>query len=251
MRHKRKIRKLENKKQIMTPKAQKTASLALDTEGQAEQLLDTVENYRKVGVRMFDKIKKMFLWIWKFKEQLISLLGILITESVVVYCSIQDYVFDLLLKINPYWNLDSNWTKSIVIITFTLVMALTVRNVCKRVGIGGLQYAIEVEQGKTDNKILKNKLSDNTIKTLKKLVKNSKEEIAKLKTNILQKQKDLQVIEEEIKSIQELMPLGVKTQIDYQNAVNFYNQTQNEITNFNGLLQNVETKLSSYEEQLK
>lgn len=251
MRHKRKIRKLENKQKIITPKAQKTTNLALDTEKQAEQLLNNVDYYRKVGTKMLDKIKKIFLWIWKFKEQLVSLIGILVVEGIAIYCTVQDYALELMRRINPNFNVEPIWFKVVVVVVFTLVMALTIRNVCKKVGLGGLQYALEVEQEKLDTKVSKNKLSENTIKTLKKIIKITKEEIIKIKSALAQKEKELATMQDEIKSIQELIPLGVKNDNDLSNAVVQFQKTQNEIVVSKANLENLETKLVSYEEQLK
>ena len=64
MRYKKKNRKdIKNKNKIITPKAQKTNELALDTENQAEQVLSTIENYRKVGIKTMEFIKNTFKWI--------------------------------------------------------------------------------------------------------------------------------------------------------------------------------------------
>ena len=142
-----------------------------------ELVIETV----KGGKKIVEKIKKVFKWIWMYKEQLVALIGDFAFAVLIVYAYIFDK-FGWLLQCFPQTQGWEIAMKIVVGVLSVLFIALNVRNTCVKRGLGSLEYGRNVLKGISDG--LMGKLSIDTKKRLKNALSEAKKAL-KVATNNL------------------------------------------------------------------
>lgn len=125
-----------------------------------ELVIETV----KGGKKIVEKIKKVFKWIWMYKEQLFALIGDFAFAVVIVYA----YIFDKFGWLLQYFPQTQGWEiaiKIVVGVLSVLFIALNARNTCVKRGLGSLEYGRNVLNGIST--VLVGNLSVDTRKRLK------------------------------------------------------------------------------------
>lgn len=132
-----------------------------------ELVIETVKGGRKI----VEKIKKVFKWIWMYKEQLIALVGDFAFAFVIVYA----YIFDKFGWLLQYFPKGEAWEIGIKIavgVLSVIFIAMNVRNTCVKRGLGSLEYGESVLKGIATT--FMGKMSTDTKKRLKNALSESR-----------------------------------------------------------------------------
>ena len=142
-----------------------------------ELVIETV----KGGKKIVEKIKKVFKWIWMYKEQLVALIGDFAFAVVIVYAYIFDK-FGWLLQCFPQTQGWEIAMKIVVGVLSVLFIALNVRNTCVKRGLGSLEYGRNVLNGIST--VLVGNLSADTRKRLKNALSEAKKAFKTASNNL-------------------------------------------------------------------
>lgn len=249
MRYKKKNRKdIKNKNKIITPKAQKTNELALDTENQAEQVLSTIENYRKVGIKTMEFIKNTFKWIKRYWQQLIGLVGSLLQYALVIYA----YIFDKFDFILQYFPKTQSWEIGIKIavgVISLLFVFYEIRNQVKWVGLGSISKADEYLQQKINGSI--DKLDETGRYIVSKALKVEKDGLKEASKKINEYKKTREKLVSDLKTNQALMQLGTSPITPIEELIQKITELDKVINELQNVISTRENKIESYENLLK
>lgn len=241
-------KKRKKNKKIITPKAQKTNELALDTEKQAKEILDNIENYKKAGKMIVKTFNKVIDWIKKYWQQLVGLIGSIAQFSLVVYA----YIFDKFGFILDLFPKTQGWEIGIKIgvgLLSVLFVFYEIRNQVKWVGIGNIQKAKEYLENRTNETL--GKLDENGRNIVSKALKQEKETLKQTNKRLNEYQKSMIEITSAIQTNNALIRLGNNPITPIDELTRRGNELHNLISSTKSLIANCENKIASYETLLK
>lgn len=212
-----------------------------------EELGNLILESVKEGQRGMEKVKKFFKWIWLYKEQLIGLLGSLVSAVLVVYAYIHDK-FGWLLQYFPQtkgWEIGVKIGVGVVALLFVV---FGVRNQCKWVGFGSVEKAKEyLDQLKTS---VNSKLSPEAKKVVTHAIKTLKVEEKNLKAKIVKLTTELEAKASAMKPLQELLAIGYGDSNQLNGLRMEYSTMESEKTQLENQLHNLEVEIERYNQAL-
>lgn len=192
-------------------KPMQALNLAENPTEQGEKLyylsIKTLEGARKT----MEKIKKIFKWLWTYKEQVVGLLGTFIYACMTAYMFILDK-FGWLLKYFPQTQGWEIGVKIVVGIGATIAIVVSARNQIKWVGVGSLSTAIDYLQEKA-NQLVGGLSKENRAK-LHSILSTAKKSLNQSKKVLNSAQNSFNTLQAKIKSQKDFIAALSKTSID-------------------------------------
>ena len=201
---------------VENQKPMKAIKMANEPTSTGEELGLALIDTMKGGKLLMKKIKNIFVWIGKYWQQIIGLIGDFVVACLVIYA----YVFDKFGFILQYFPKTQAWEIGVKIavgvIAFIFVF-FTIRNQVKWVGVGSIATAQKYLNKLADAKSLE--LSPTAKSTVKQAINKFKEELNKVEKALSEKQKQIKGIEKELEGMKQILSLGLGNQQDYQKLV--------------------------------
>lgn len=258
--HRKKVNKKKNEKQLVVEdrrlvdkmvevqKPFKALHYAEDPTQDGEELGELILESMKEGQKGMEKVKKFFKWIWTYRQQIIGLAGSLASAFVVVYAYIHDK-FGWLLQYFPQtkgWEIGVKVGVGVIAILF---LFFGIRNQVKWVGVGSLQSAQEyLEQLKSG---VVSKLSPEAKKVVQNTLKKLKVEKKNLETKITKLATELEAKASAMKTLQELVTMGIGNPSELNTLRVESANLQNEKSMLENELMALDNKIENYSQAIK
>lgn len=225
---------------VENQKPMKAIIMAQNPTKQGEELAEVLIDTMKGGKIIMKKIKNLFIWIGKYWQQIIGLIGTFAYAVLITVMLIYDKFGFILNKLPQTfaWQLGS---KIAIGVLSTIAVIFSVRNQVKWVGLGSLDTARKYleELANSNSK----KLSATAKASLKKALKTCKKTLADYKKDLATKQTKKTKLETQISDLKELMKLGVGSDEELQ-------ETTTSLTQENALIADVQAKIDSLQSQI-
>lgn len=206
----------------------------------AKLLIGTTKGAKKM-------IKKFFSWVKMYWQQIVSYIGVIVYFLVTAYVYVVDE-FSFILQLLPdtkTWQLCGQIGVWVIVIILGLFI---IRNNSKWVGIGSLEEGKEYLKSITEK--MQNELSTEAKDQLKSTIKTLKKELKDLNSQITEKTSNLSNYESKIKTCEELLKIGLKDEIEYQELLCEKSNCENEILEKQTKKEQLESTIKKYEEVL-
>lgn len=229
---------------VENQKPMKAIIMAQNPTKQGEELAEVLIDTMKGGKIIMKKIKDVFIWIGKYYQQLIGLIGALGYAVLVTIMLIYDK-FGFILNRLPQtfaWQLGS---KIAIGALSTIAVIFSVRNQVKWVGLGSLDTARKYleELANSNSK----KLSPTAKSSLKKALKTCKKTLADYKKDLETKQHNKTKLETQISDLKELIKLGVGSNEELQDVSNSLATQKVYIADLETKINDLQSQIDKYE----
>lgn len=201
---------------VESQKPMKAIKLANEPTSTGEELGYALIDTMKGGKKLMRKIKNMFVWIGKYWQQIIGLIGDFVVACLVIYA----YVFDKFGFILQYFPKTQAWEigVKVAIGVFAFVFVFfTIRNQVKWVGVGSIEKAQKYLTQLANDKNAE--LSPSAKIAIKQAISKFKDELNKVEKTLSEKVKKIKELEKEVEGMKQVLSLGLGNQQEYQNAI--------------------------------
>lgn len=232
---------------VENQKPMKAIIMAQNPTKQGEELAEVLIDTMKGGKKIMKKIKNLFIWIAKYWQQIVGLLGAIAYEVLITIMLIYDK-FGFVLNRLPQtfaWQLGS---KIAIGVGSLIAVIFIVRNQVKWVGVGSLDTARKYLEELSNSKA--NKLSTTAKASLKKALKVCKNELSKYEKTLNSYKKDQSKIKTEISDLQELIKLGVGSNEELSTKTLMLGNTNEAINKLTSQIKALQEQVSKYESVL-
>lgn len=228
----------------------RSINMALHPTQSGEHLGKLVITTMKGGKKRMKKIKSFFKWIKLYWQQIVGFLGIFTYVAFLVYAYINDK-FGFILQWfpdTPGWNIGVKI--GVGVIAIILVIFMIRNNVVWR-GVGSIKTAETFLENLSTS--ISSQLSPEAKSVIKKTLKTIKKEVSNISTQIAQYEKTISESENKIKSLKELINMGISV-VENQSEVNSIilkvRETTSLLTTAKTLLEQKNKEIESYEKAL-
>ena len=226
----------------------KAIKMANEPTQTGEELGNVLIDTMKGGKKVMQKIKNVFVWIGKYWQQIIGLLGTLCYACIMVYA----FVFDKFEFILQYLPQGEGWeigTKIAVGVISVIFVIFSVRNQVKWVGIGSIEQANQYLQELAT--ATETKLSSSAKENIKNALKQMKAQLKGVGKTISSIKKEITDVEKEIASLKELLQIGLsENQVRYNDLMSKKNKLNSDLAQKQNEEANLKTNINKYKELL-
>lgn len=216
-------------KLVENQKPMKAITLANEPTKTGEELGEVLIDTMKGGKKIMEKLKKLFVWIGKYWQQLLGIGSAIGEYALYVYALVCDKLNFILqyLPQNNAWQICGKVGIGIIVL---LVVALQIRNMCKWVGVGSVEKANEYLTSKKEE--VKEKLSPTARENIKKVIKEYKSKQKEVVKKVNDIKSQISEFTKKIDSTKELLQLGLGDNSQYHELVSKRDSLNAELTQF-------------------
>lgn len=212
-----------------------------------QMIIETTNIIERVEKNMWNKIKKIALWVRTYWQQIVGLIGAGSYAVMVVYAFITDR-FGWLLQYFPKGEHTELIVKIGVALFALIFVIFLVRNQVKWVGVGSIKSAQKYLDSLS--KAVEGKLSPRAKANVQNAVKVLKTNLKTLTKKVKVLEVKLEDIKDEIKSELELLNFGVGDSQKYQTLLQEKGTVEQELNQIKSTIHNSETNIAKYNEIL-
>ena len=234
-------------KLVENQKPMKAITLANEPTKTGEELGEVLIDTMKGGKKIMEKLKKLFVWIGKYWQQLLGIVSAIGEYSLYVYALVCDKLNFILqyLPQNNAWQICGKIGIGIVVL---LVVALQIRNMCKWVGVGSVEKANEYLVSKKEE--VKSKLSASAKENVKKVVKDYQSQLKKVEKTISSLETQIKEVDSSISSTKELLQLGLGDNAKYNELISNRDKLYNDLQYNKSIENNITNIIEKYKKVL-
>lgn len=234
-------------KLVENQKPMKAITLANEPTKTGEELGEVLIDTMKGGKKIMEKLKKLFVWIGKYWQQLLGIGSAIGEYALYVYALVCDKLNFILqyLPQNNAWQICGKVGIGIIVL---LVVALQIRNMCKWVGVGSVEKANEYLVGKKEE--VKSKLSASAKENVKKVVKDYQSQLKKVEKTISSLETQIKETDSSISSTKELLQLGLGDNAKYNELISNRDKLYNDLQYNKSIENNITNIIEKYKKVL-
>lgn len=234
-------------KLVENQKPMKAITLANEPTKTGEELGEVLIDTMKGGKKIMEKLKKLFVWIGKYWQQLLGIGSAIGEYALYVYALVCDKL-NFILQYLPQNNALQICGKVGIGIIVLLVVALQIRNMCKWVGVGSVEKANEYLASKKEE--VKSKLSASAKENVKKVVKDYQSQLKKVEKTISSLETQIKEVDSSISSTKELLQLGLGDNAKYNELISNRDKLYNDLQYNKSIENNITNIIEKYKKVL-
>lgn len=234
-------------KLVENQKPMKAITLANEPTKTGEELGEVLIDTMKGGKKIMEKLKKLFVWIGKYWQQLLGIVSAISEYALYVYALVCDKL-NFILQYLPQNNALQICGKVGIGIIVLLVVALQIRNMCKWVGVGSVEKANEYLASKKEE--VKSKLSASAKENVKKVVKDYQSQLKKVEKTISSLETQIKEVDSSISSTKELLQLGLGDNAKYNELISNRDKLYNDLQYNKSIENNITNIIEKYKKVL-